>query len=109
MKLEEYVTLRGVKVAALTKPEADILGIPYPLQFGWIELYDEDIPHEQVVELLRAMQAKRKLNEEYAKKARKKHSKSKGKKVFSANKNNKVVGRAGNKTIVNDGELPWNE
>lgn len=109
MKLEEYVTLRGVKVAALTKPEADILGIPYPLQFGWIELYDEDIPHEQVVELLRAMQAKRKLNEEWAKKTRKKHSKSKGKKVMSVSNSNKVFGRTGNKTIVNGGELSWND
>jgi len=106
MKLEEYLMLRGVKVAALTKPEADILGIPYPLQFGWVGLYDEDIPHEQVVELLRAMTAKRKANEEYAKKAREKHIK----KIKKSHSNkSKVIGVTGrNNKIESDNSLPWN-
>jgi len=35
MTLTAYLAQRGTKAKALTKGEADLLGIPYPLRSGW--------------------------------------------------------------------------
>lgn len=37
MNLKEYLAKRHCKIKALTKKEATILGIPYPLRKGWAE------------------------------------------------------------------------
>lgn len=37
--LTAYLAKRGTKAKALTKGEADLLGIPYPLQCGWPRKY----------------------------------------------------------------------
>jgi hypothetical protein len=37
--LTAYLARRGVKAKALTKREAELLGIPYPLQRGWPRKY----------------------------------------------------------------------
>lgn len=39
MTLTAYLAQRGVKAKALTKGEAELLGIPYPLQCGWPRKY----------------------------------------------------------------------
>ena len=39
MTLTAYLTQRGVKAKALTKAEAELLGIPFPLQSGWPRKY----------------------------------------------------------------------
>ena len=39
MTLTAYLAQRGVKAKALTKGEAELLGIPYPLQGGWPRKY----------------------------------------------------------------------
>jgi hypothetical protein len=39
MTLTAYLAQRGVKAKALTKGEADLLGIPFPLQCGWPRKY----------------------------------------------------------------------
>lgn len=39
MTLTAYLAQRGVKAKALTKGEADLLGIPFPLQGGWPRKY----------------------------------------------------------------------
>lgn len=39
MTLTAYLAQRGVKAKALTKGEAELLGIPYPLQVGWPRKY----------------------------------------------------------------------
>lgn len=39
MTLTVYLARRGVKAKALTKGEAELLGIPYPLQCGWPRKY----------------------------------------------------------------------
>ena len=54
LTLTEYLRIRHQTVNALTRAEAKILGIAYPLQTGWVGNYIEDIPHEKLVELLAA-------------------------------------------------------
>lgn len=39
MTLTAYLAQRGKKAKALTKGEAELLGIPYPLQAGWPRKY----------------------------------------------------------------------
>jgi hypothetical protein len=39
MTLTAYLAQRGLKAKALTKGEAGLLGIPYPLQAGWPRKY----------------------------------------------------------------------
>jgi hypothetical protein len=39
MTLTAYLAQRGTKAKALTKREADLLGIPFPLQCGWPRKY----------------------------------------------------------------------
>jgi hypothetical protein len=39
MTLTAYLAQRGTKAKALTKVEADLLGIPYPLPRGWPRKY----------------------------------------------------------------------
>jgi hypothetical protein len=39
MTLAVYLAQRGTKAKALTKREADLLGIPFPLQCGWPRKY----------------------------------------------------------------------
>lgn len=95
MKLLEYLRIRHPKVNALTKVEAGILGINYPLESGWVELYTDDIPYETVCELLRK-RAERYETESY--KASKTKSKNKGVKKFKYSKKKQVQGVAGSRT-----------
>jgi len=39
MKLVDYLKTRSVNTNALLKKEAEILGLPWPLKTGWVELY----------------------------------------------------------------------
>ena len=55
MTLIEYLRIRHPTVNSITRAEANILGISYPLQAGWVYRYNEDIPYETVCELVRKM------------------------------------------------------
>jgi len=53
LTLLEYLRMRHPTINALTRAEAGVLGIVYPLQSGWIESYNQEIPYEVCMELTR--------------------------------------------------------
>lgn len=54
MTLSGYLAQRGTKAKALTKGEAMLLGIPYPLQAGWPRRYGSAEIDDELLEQLRA-------------------------------------------------------
>lgn len=65
--LADYLELRGKKAKALTKGEAGLLGIPYPLQAGWPRRYGAMEIEESVLgELAACVQVARLAAEERA-------------------------------------------
>lgn len=53
MTLSGYLAQRGTKAKALTKGEAALLGIPYPLQAGWPRRYGSvEIDDDLLVKLV---------------------------------------------------------
>ena len=93
LTLTEYLRIRHPTVNALTHAEANILGIPYPLQTGWVGNYSDDIPHEKLVELLAARE-KRYSSEAYKKskvRKAKKHKPKTGNSVTIKSLANKLI------------------
>jgi len=83
LTLQQYLRIRHSTVNALTRVEAGILGINYPLESGWIESYSEDIPHERLCELLAAREkryASKSYKKSKAKSVRNGKNKKRGKK-----------------------------
>ena len=54
MTLSGYLAQRGTKAKALTRGEASLLGIPYPLQAGWPRRYSAVEIDEALLEQLEA-------------------------------------------------------
>jgi hypothetical protein len=54
MTLTAYLAQRGTKAKALTKREADLLGIPFPLQGGWARKHGAMIIKEELLPRLAA-------------------------------------------------------
>lgn len=54
MTLTAYLAQRGVKAKALTRGEAELLGIPYPLQCGWPRKYGAMIIAAEILPKLTA-------------------------------------------------------
>jgi hypothetical protein len=70
MTLTAYLAQRGVKAKALTKGEADLLGIPYPLQGGWPRKYGTlEINEELLKQLVVYAEAARQVAEEKARRS----------------------------------------
>jgi len=68
--LTAYLAQRGTKAKALTKGEADLLGIPYPLRSGWPRRHGAMEIDEGMVEQLAAhAEAARQVVEEKARRA----------------------------------------
>jgi hypothetical protein len=60
MTLTAYLAQRGTKAKALTKREADLLGIPFPLQCGWPRKYGGmEIDERMLEELIAHAEAAR--------------------------------------------------
>lgn len=67
MTLTTYLAQRGVKAKALTRGEATLLGIAYPLQRGWARKYGAMIIEEEMLPRLAAhAEAARQVAEEKA-------------------------------------------
>lgn len=49
MTLTGYLAQRGVKAKALTKAEAELLGIPFPLQAGWARKHGATLIEEEML------------------------------------------------------------
>jgi len=74
MTLTAYLAQRGVKAKALTRGEATLLGIAYPLQRGWARKHGAMIIEEEMLpQLVAHAEAARQVAEE---KARAKKAKS---------------------------------
>lgn len=70
MTLSGYLAQRGKKAKALTRGEAALLGIPYPLQAGWPRRYGAVEIDEVMLEKLAACaEAARQAAEEKARRA----------------------------------------
>lgn len=70
MTLSGYLAQRGTKAKALTRGEAALLGIPYPLQAGWPRKYGAVEINEVMLEQLAACaDVARQLAEAKAKRA----------------------------------------
>jgi len=55
MKLINYLQIRGKLSNALTRAEAKILYIDYPLEKGWLDKFGEiEIPDEIIIKLTKA-------------------------------------------------------
>jgi len=68
MTLSDYLAQRGTKAKALTRGEATLLGIPYPLQAGWPRRYGAVQIDDGLFEQLAACaEAARRAAEEKAK------------------------------------------
>lgn len=52
MTLSAYLVQRGKKAKALTKAEAALLGIPFPLQAGWPRRYGGTVIEQEMLEQL---------------------------------------------------------
>lgn len=65
MKLLEYLRTRHPTVNALTKVEADIIGIDYPLMSGWVKIYGRIEVSENMVEALKKARNERYASESY--------------------------------------------
>jgi hypothetical protein len=71
MTLTGYLAQRGVKAKALTKGEAGLLGIPYPLQRGWARKHGAMIIEENMLpQLVAHAEAARQVAEEKTRRAR---------------------------------------
>jgi hypothetical protein len=57
MTLSGYLKLRGKKAKALTRIEAEVFGIPYPLQSGWPKRYGVMEVTQEMVERVEAQAA----------------------------------------------------
>jgi hypothetical protein len=69
--LTSYLAKRGVKAKALTRGEAELLGIPYPLQCGWPRKYGGMEIDESLLERLAVhAEAARQAAEEKARRSR---------------------------------------
>lgn len=69
--LTSYLKKRGVKAKALTRGEAELLGIPYPLQCGWPRKYGSMEIDEALLERLTVhAEAARHTAEEKARRGR---------------------------------------
>jgi hypothetical protein len=69
MILEEYLKTRGVKVNALVKREAKLLGIDWPLTKGWAEEFaDMEISPELENRLRTALKSRREKTKSWKKK-----------------------------------------
>ena len=69
MAFDQYLKHRHPTVIGLTAPEARLLGIPYPLQSGWVEKYAYLLIGETLLEeLIAARESRRERNSEAAKK-----------------------------------------
>jgi hypothetical protein len=67
MTLTAYLAQRGVKAKALTRGEATLLGIPFPLQGGWARKHGAMIIEEDMLPRLAAhAEAARQVAEEKA-------------------------------------------
>jgi len=76
MTLTAYLAQRGVKAKALTRGEAALLGIPFPLQGGWARKHGPMLIEEELLPKLAAYaDAARQVAEE---KARAKKAESRG-------------------------------
>jgi hypothetical protein len=76
MTLTAYLAQRGKKAKALTKGEADLLGIPYPLRAGWPRRHGAmELTEEVVEQLVACAENARQASEE---KARRDQVKTKG-------------------------------
>jgi hypothetical protein len=65
MTLTAYLAQRGKKAKALTKGEADLLGIPYPLRAGWPRRHGAmEIEEEMLAQLVTCAEAARQASEE---------------------------------------------
>jgi hypothetical protein len=63
--LTSYLARRGVKAKALTRGEAELLGIPYPLQGGWPRKYGAmEIDDALIARLAAHAEAARRVAEE---------------------------------------------
>lgn len=70
MTLTAYLAQRGTKAKALTKGEADLLGIPYPLRSGWPRRHGAmEIDQAMVEQLTVHAEAARQVAEEKARRA----------------------------------------
>jgi len=49
MTLTKYLAQRGVKAKALTRGEATLLGIPFPLQGGWARKHGAMVIEEEML------------------------------------------------------------
>lgn len=117
MTFLDYLRHRHPTVNSLTKSEADIIGINYPLESGWVKKFGSINIYPETFERLEKARLARYASDAYQNK--KPLPKTKKKKKLSQHGGNwawkppmesgKVFGITGNKTIVNDGELPWNE
>jgi len=52
MTLTAYLAQRGVKAKALTRSEATLLGIPFPLQGGWARKHGATLIEEEMLPVL---------------------------------------------------------
>jgi hypothetical protein len=67
MTLTAYLTQRGVKAKALTKGEAELLGIPYPLRAGWPRRHGAmEIEEPMLAQLVACAETARQASEEKA-------------------------------------------
>ena len=70
MTLTAYLAQRGTKAKALTKGEADLLGIPYPLRSGWPRRHGvTEIDEGMLAQLAAHADAARQVAEEKARRA----------------------------------------
>lgn len=68
--LTAYLAQRGTKAKALTKGEADLLGIPYPLRSGWPRRHGTmEIDERMIGQLAAHAEAARQAVEEKARRA----------------------------------------
>jgi hypothetical protein len=73
MTLSGYLAQRGTKAKALTRGEAALLGIPYPLQAGWPRRYGAvEIDDDLLLRLAACAELARQAAEERAIRAREK-------------------------------------
>lgn len=65
MTLTVYLAQRGKKAKALTKGEADLLGIPYPLRAGWPRRHGAmEIEEELLAQLVTCAETARQASED---------------------------------------------
>lgn len=70
MTLSAYLAQRGKKAKALTRGEAALLGIPFPLQAGWPRRYGAiEIDDAMLAQLAACVEAARRTAEEKAQRA----------------------------------------